>query len=1519
MGGALRVLFLLNAFVAGSVLVAMLARSGLLHEVEAAELGVTAEVKFDLSHRIGWGASDPRAMPDLMIEFGEPMVGRDAIGTPVAEVPVQLDPPQSLRVFWRAYDRLEVVPDHPLERATRYRLCLDPALRTLSGKPLRELEFRFETPEPRFLGTARLVPGLVRTLVAPGTGLPRARARFGDSLEAKDLRGWELRFDLPFAAEVLDGAAEVLVGGEPSAARSIDEWPDVDGAGAAPGTRFVLLVDGAALAGRRQATAVELLLHAGLRARGHDVPTSSDLVQVLETVGGVTGDGERRTRLPRPDLSWEDGQLRLDFGRQLPLPADGMLSFEPAVDVQVQEDWRGLRVTGPFPAGEAVELRLAEGFPGYGAARLEGTLRVPLRVPDLPARVAFASDGRILSALARPELELVCSNVERVVVSLRTMYANNLVGYSRRWHDEAVWGGWRQERVALAGPRNEEFHHRLDLGALLGDRRVGLHEVEVRAVDAGGRALSSDRHVVQVTDLGLSARVRDDAVAVRVYGLAKGAPVEGAEVRVHTPSQQVLAEGRTDADGLALLRFPKAHDDRRPFVVEARYGEDRCFVDPRACGVELYEDAQRGRPWPGEQLEAWLGSDRGIVRPGGTLRLCGLVRDAAGRAPLGAALVLEWRDSAGRLAASESIEAPPSGMWCSALAVADDAPTGAWHARVLHDDVEVGRLAFRVDAFVPDRLEASFAPLVAKRVDDGLELALEARWLEGTPAADRPVLVHLRYDRGAGAPAGLEDWSFGPLERGPASGALPPFELRTGPDGRVRIPVPAPHVLGPDPYVVLSARAEVQDPSGRPVRCALRQRLAVREPLLGLKVLAARAAEPSLVALRFADAAGAEARPDGGTMQVAVRVERQTRSWRQVYERNRLDWRRTTERFLVHATTCEVGAVPVEVEIPALPPADGGRYVVVAEAGPYRVEAPLGSGRLPDTRLALTAPPDPVAPGAEARLGVESPFAGSALLTLEGESIVALRRVDLVEGHNEVVVPVPAATVTPNLHVVLSLTRPMAGNRDPYWCVGSTPLRVERPGSAVAVALRLPALLEPGRDLEVEVTAPGARRAVAWAVDEGILRLTAHPAPDPAGFFAALRRLEGRGLEAGRTLYGAASFPREVVEGGGSGVGLGPRLAGSISSRIRPVALATGLLDLDADGRGTARLHLPDHYEGRLRVVVVAAGERGAGAAAEPLRVEAPLGLRLALPRMLVPGDESTAVLSLANRSGVTGRVVVDLEPLGGARLLPAPDLVEVDGRWRLERALGDGETADVDLAFVAGAEPGGQGLRASARLDRLARALEARCDVRSPSVYAVERMAFTVDGERRLEVPGTWTGGGPKATLSVGLEPGLQLVPALESLLSYPYGCVEQTTSRAFAVLGSSALLARLGKGAVREAGGAPLRGEACVEAGIRRLFAMQRPEGGLAAWPGGQPEVRFGSLYALDFLLEAERQGFTLPAEGRRALLDRVERWLRHDDDPSVRAYALQLLLEAGRPLGGFVELVGREAVGVEDRLRL
>jgi uncharacterized protein YfaS (alpha-2-macroglobulin family) len=117
---------------------------------------------------------------------------------------------------------------------------------------------------------------------------------------------------------------------------------------------------------------------------------------------------------------------------------------------------------------------------------------------------------------------------------------------------------------------------------------------------------------------------------------------------------------------------------------------------------------------------------------------------------------------------------------------------------------------------------------------------------------------------------------------------------------------------------------------------------------------------------------------------------------------------------------------------------------------------------------------------------------------------------------------------------------------------------------------------------------------------------------------------------------------------------------------------------------------------------------------------------------------------------------------------------------------------------------------------------------------------------------------------LSVSNRPPIDVRAAVQGLLMYPYGCLEQTTSSAYP-------LVFIDEAGAKAFGITPLSREERarrLDTAFGRLSGMQQPQGGFGLWAASNPYEGWLSAYVTGFLQDAHDAGFAVP----NAVLDKA-----------------------------------------------
>ncbi len=326
----------------------------------------------------------------------------------------------------------------------------------------------------------------------------------------------------------------------------------------------------------------------------------------------------------------------------------------------------------------------------------------------------------------------------------------------------------------------------------------------------------------------------------------------------------------------------------------------------------------------------------------------------------------------------------------------------------------------------------------------------------------------------------------------------------------------------------------------------------------------------------------------------------------------------------------------------------------------------------------------------------------------------------------------------------------------------------------------------------------------------------------------------------------------------------------------------------DSAGRARARVELPDSLTTWRATARGITPDTKAGGATLKTIVRKNVILRLVVPRFFVQGDEVVISALVHNylQDAKTARVSLEVEGLevldGAARDVPVASRGEAKVDWR------------VRAKAVRSAKLTGKALT-----DEESDALELELPVNLPGLKMAEARGGSVaaggTADFEMTYPANIVPGSRE--LSVRVSPSIAgaLFGALDYLITFPYGCVEQTMS--------SFLPNVVVKQAVQELGLKVQMDEAGLQekirAGLERLYAFQHEDGGWGWWQsdGSHP---FMTAYVVAGLAQAQQSGVRVNAEA----VEKGLAWVKKDfaADPrlaaDLRAYMVYSMAVAGAP---------------------
>lgn len=1459
----------------------------------------------------------------IVVTFSRSMVTESDIdkAMPLANMPFSITPPLDGEGRWLSGTSFAFAPAKEFRRGIRYFLQLRSNLKSLDGKPVEYLfSFKTEAIKVSSLGVdhfnaAKNILKLSLTFDKPVQAQP-----LGSHLTVKDAAtGESLPFKLRRDKSQSSGHSLTVTLGKYRPKLDVILRADEDS-------------DDAYLGLVSEYKGSLALPEPGSDKDGGNVEVRSNQPSDL--------------RFSYKYVSENDGVPYIDFNLNGSLHGGNYKDFvktEP-VDLRYTLGYGGssIEITEGLRPGMRVTVTLKAGLVDSAGRVLAEDRNETATVKDYQSAARFAHRGNYLTPVYGSRMGVDIVNVDQVNVSLKRQYDNNLpfMNLDPSYQAMSIMRDLMVKEIPVkAGKKNEIQRRALDVVGLAKGKRgvfmVGLDGFRQRTRDDGSTYMdleTSSEQLVVLSDIGITARSFPSGITVFASSLSTAKPLAGAEVSVYSASNQIIAKGRTGTDGQFVHQRDQEWDSQlKPNVVTVQYGGgddvDLSFLPlETATSKEMPDPALR--PYIDKGYEAFAYTPRGVFRPGEQVDIKTFVRDADHMPPAPFPVLFKVMSARGLEMACGSATLSREGGADFSFSLPKTAPTGEYQAYIEipgQKNSRLGSCSFSVEDFVPPRLEMKVSPKTDTfSPKETLPVGLSGQYLFGAPGADLNYELGYKVSSKAFAPEGWDGYVFGDSER--KFDAQVNLRYLTGKlksDGTTEAAFKSPADWQPAALANVLLVASVQEDGGRWVTQTNTVTYFPTPYLLGLKPEGEshQPGKPVTVKVAAVDPAGKQTKSGKLTAEIFLVLG----NWHTVYRNNRYVYL-WDERIVAQEK------MPVDAKNGAatlqFTPKQPGRYLVrvatedggivasrrISAVGVDGTGGEDGSGRLDSVELAFDRVDYRV--GDTAKLSIKAPYAGTLFLGVERGRQLSSRVIEM--DHPSTVVEIPVTKgMDPNATVTAWVIRPVSEENKEWYAHranGMISLPLSKEPHKLRVSAKTPPRALPSKPVSIPFTvvdeegAPVEGEFSIAFIDEGILSLTAFATPDPVEFFMARRRAVGSSYDAYDALLRPEAKATPLLTPGGDASAY---YQGSLSTQQIFLTAYLPTVRTDANGQGEAVFDIPE-YSGKGRLMIVGSSRNLFASSSTQVRVARDLVVETSAPRAVAPGDSFELSLNLFSLAGEDGA-----PPQGKADIS-----VKAEGPLKL--------TGDVDKSLPLGPASGSAGKSAEPASHRLSvkakapqetgiatiivsvavpgrddlsfsKTLEVAVRPPFPRTSTVKTAMLKGNGKSAtLSIPGKWLKGSVKAVFSIDKSPVMAVLPALEYLREYPYGCLEQITSRAWPYL----TLASVQKALYPEQDETAYANSAKAALAdiVARIASMQTTEGGFALWPGQSSPNPWKSVNATFFLVEA-KAGTAVP----KTTLDRALGYMRlllatsvREDreayDYSTKAYAAFVLTRAG-----------------------
>lgn len=1158
------------------------------------------------------------------------------------------------------------------------------------------------------------------------------------------------------------------------------------------------------------------------------------------------------------------------------------LSINPSVKftTEIMDDGFAIH-SDQFDVEKTYELNISKALQGKIGGVMTDVYATNVGFGKLQPQVNFQSNkGVYLGNKGAKNIEVKIVNVEKVKVVVSRIYENNILasqryGYSPKEKSDNDYGGYYEgeysdyednsltfgdviyekeiDTKTLPKYGNSRLFH-FDMSNQLPEFK-GIYHIKIRSTQD---YWVSDSRYISLSDIGLIAKEGKDKVFVFANSIQSAQPVSDVTINVYGNNNQLIGMGTTNGQGVAEVPVIKNElSGFTPAMVIAKTKEDFNYLPFNTTKVGTSRFDVGGKRSNSTGLDAFIYGERDIYRPGETVHAAVIVKDKLWKPATDIPVKMKFLLPNGKELFTVTKTLNEQGAAEAALPLSVSAITGSYNLEVYTgNDVLLASKNIMVEEFLPDRIK------VETKLDkpfllpaQSSDLHINAKNFFGPPAANRNYEVEIqlkqkgfssdKYSRYNFTLANQNTFFDNILRQGKTDANGDATESYTVPDMYRNIGI-------------LQAKfyTTVFDETGRPVNRAKSIDIYTQDYFVGIAddgygyyPLNQQVKFP-LIALNKDEkiVEGAKAIVSIIKHEYRTVLTKSGEYFR--YESQKQDKVVSSYTITLHGDQSYFPFTPTqpgnyEIRISK----EGANSYVSKDFYSYGYWGNNDNAAFEvntEGHIDIEADKDNYSTGDNAKILFKTPFNGKLLITTETDHVISYQYADTKNRAASIDLKLSQEHL-PNVYITATLIKPHEVSDIPLTVAnGFKSLKVDDKSAKIPVQIVAQKNVRSKTHQRVTVkAAPGALVTLA-AVDNGVLQVSDFKTPDPYDFFYQKRALEVNGYNIYPLLF--PEIRGKISSTGGDGYDLEKRVNPIRNKRIKLVSYWSGIAEANGSGNASFEFDIPQ-FSGEIRLMAVASKNQQAGSSDAAMTVADPIVLSTALPRFITPGDTVTVPVTITN---TTNKATVV-----SARMKATAPLQAMQNALENISILPNSE-AQVDFKIAAG--PSVQPAKITVEVSGLGEKFvdETEITVRPAASLTKQNGSGFIEANQTQNLTlgsDIFLAGTTNYSLVVGKSPAIEFGSQLQNLINYPYGCTEQVVSSAFPQLYFSDLSETMNFHQ-----GATALDNYNVQEAIKKIKMRQLYNGAVTLWDQEGTENWWATIYALHFLYEAKRAGFTI-----------------------------------------------------------
>ena len=1084
-----------------------------------------------------------------------------------------------------------------------------------------------------------------------------------------------------------------------------------------------------------------------------------------------------------------------------------------------------------------------DAFRGDYNVRLDKPISFKVKTPPVTPSIKLDGSKTILANSHNSSITIEYVNLSEIEVTLHSVDLASLPSYDavlKVLNGEAIsrldsfWGDQiAQKSFRVENELNQPKTINLNFSDVITPNSNGIFVATLTSPELDiSRWENRPTQWFSISDASVQVFKGQKNTSLLVNSFKNTDAIEGASVEIVAGNSRTLFTGSTDKNGRVQL----SND-----LISGSGGFSPEFIIVKAAefGTSILQIAsldEKPRFLNGGEIknnanDVYLTSDREIYRAGDNVNIFGAVRKLNLETVSNRELTLKLLNRNGDTAFEEVLSSNVHGAFATSISLKKSLPLGRYLLQIESiDETVLVQHTINVEDFVPLTIEAKLEiKNEVWELDTPQEITLSGEYFSGGPAIDLDAKISgfIRTTNNFQTET-LDGYFFGKDIKSTVTALAKEFDGRLDAKGNFKAVLSTNYVAEASSLYEVDINGVVFDIGGRPNKASEIIAPDTRKSYVGVRPY-------------FSDYVDDGVTPSFDIVNVdrsgnSVGFSGVNYTVQKVYYRYNWyyadGWRWNRVRVSDEAITS--GTISGKTLTLSSPLNWGRHELVVTNSAGFKTIYEFYVGWGSDVKPA-SEPEELTVSYSNGFLRGSAQFAGKLSILVADEDIQSIKTVDVLKGDFSVPISISAAT-EPGIHLLISLIRPIETGSEhlPQISLGKVWVPKISDNRKVNLTIGTDTTIDSDTPISISLSSSSATgSAVIFLVDEGVHAVTGYQNKNLEDHYLSERAVNfGIVTNFGELISQNLSLSTIRVGGDGEGDRQSSTAPTDKSEFFKTISYASPILDI---ANGLADFTFPKtlEWEGKLRVVVFALNETGFGFSQTNITVQDPVSIDASMPRFMTPDASVNAALNIRwnNYSGPV-EIKTSIGNSTQSNIFEQPDNNSLE--VVLPIATNTVGSIPIRIEFTAGEQTYRRTYNIVSRQSSYPATevqsvkLEKKNWLGLGSVIVQPHNSHAVD----VNAPGsTFT-----ASLSSNL--GINLYQLTKDLDRYPYGCLEQVSSKSRGLM------------AYADVRGLNKETSEKISAGIDKLIAKQRFSGAFGYWDRNSSVYKNFQPYAIDTL---------------------------------------------------------------------